>query len=324
MPDLPIDVWPLVAQHLKPRHAWKLLGVSRTANRGVDTEEYWARVALHMVMHGDYGMELDFPPCRRLPDPMKGVHTMRFVTGGYAAAMKFFVNRVRQMLALPIQAVANAGREQFALYADAPLADIVRMYYQYYAELLPDHAEWVKLKALFERAGSEVISMKQRVQLGYEHESSELRIDEDERKLRIRRACDGMLNRIEDDPSIALRSKRMWLAQLSWNVYYKDEQGDRDDWVEQTIARFQPGVYSVGEYHASFWDMCGLNRKRKGPDFATHFGAFLDYLQYKMHALDIPKNDVDALNGIFHDTLNELRGMGRLDCEFFQMTQRVD
>ena len=118
---------------------------------------------------------------------------MRFVTGGYVTAMRFFENRVRQMLALPIDPndtpVENAGCEHFALYADAPIADIVRMY----------------------GPGGQVESMKQLVRGEDEMWSSLVRSGEGEREGRIRRALLAMLDRIEDEPSVALSSKRVWV-----------------------------------------------------------------------------------------------------------------
>lgn len=50
MSNLPPDIWTEVVPHLPPRHAYKLMRVSRALQRTVDEHRvYWARVALHLV-----------------------------------------------------------------------------------------------------------------------------------------------------------------------------------------------------------------------------------------------------------------------------------
>ena len=87
------------------------------------------------------------------------------------------------------------------------------------------------------------------------------------------------------------------------------------------MARFQPGVCCVDDRDAAFWEMCTRNCAAKGHDSKTRFGVFLDSLQFIMHALDIPKSDLNALNCMLCDALDGLRGMGRLDVEFSRLAE---
>ena len=43
------ELWLAIAFHLKPRHVYKLMQTSKAVMRAVDTNEYWARVAVHAV-----------------------------------------------------------------------------------------------------------------------------------------------------------------------------------------------------------------------------------------------------------------------------------
>ena len=58
------DVWRSVSLHLKPRHLSKLMLTCKTMLRCVDTDQYWTRVAAHLVCRGCDWMELhseEFP-----------------------------------------------------------------------------------------------------------------------------------------------------------------------------------------------------------------------------------------------------------------------
>ena len=114
MVDISTEIWSSIALHLKPRHLFKLMLVSKRMNKAADTEGYWSRVAVHMLMRNDELLELS-----------RDLFYLVNFEGGYFQGMQAFLLRVRQLWALPTQ---DPNRLDFVLYASQPLSAIARRY----------------------------------------------------------------------------------------------------------------------------------------------------------------------------------------------------
>ena len=104
---VPIELWSMISMHIPPHHLQKLMCVSKSMYRTVDTNAYWTRVASHLFWRswqhriyvskdGDDGMgafldEVDNSPENEWPDyPWK---RFRPTSMGDAQAGLFAVHR---------------------------------------------------------------------------------------------------------------------------------------------------------------------------------------------------------------------------------------
>jgi hypothetical protein len=83
-----------IACHLKPRHLYKLMQTSKTIKAAVDTEEYWARVAVHIVLM-QFRWNDEFRSMGRLPA------TIRYLVNdycGYSKSIDCCINAMRAFM----------------------------------------------------------------------------------------------------------------------------------------------------------------------------------------------------------------------------------
>lgn len=97
---LPPDVWVIIGSMLKPRHLSRLLRTNKTLLRLlVDNEEYWTRVAAHLVWRGSEGMELnsrEFPEASdMLPVEEHNLYYLIGLDCGYKRGMDLFIERIQ-------------------------------------------------------------------------------------------------------------------------------------------------------------------------------------------------------------------------------------
>ena len=132
--QLSAELWASVAQHLKPRHMFKLMRVCKLMNKAVDTELYWSRVAIHILMRNDEAMELGADVFealnpKQLQAAPSGLFYLANYDTGYYQGMQAFIIRVRQCLALPTQ---DPKRLDFWKFASQPLSAVVHRYQKYH------------------------------------------------------------------------------------------------------------------------------------------------------------------------------------------------
>jgi hypothetical protein len=84
-----------IACHLKPRHLYKLMRTSKTIKAAVDTEEYWARVAVHIVYMEFRKGNGDLRRAHDLPSTARYLVNMEY---GYCEAIDWFINAMRELL----------------------------------------------------------------------------------------------------------------------------------------------------------------------------------------------------------------------------------
>lgn len=98
---LPDDVWRQVGLHLKPRHLVKLMATSKHIFSIVDNENYWARVAFHLIWREVYEMEFvlvceEQVHCLQLPIFIGDPYYLSCVYNGYKWAIDQIFARVDQ------------------------------------------------------------------------------------------------------------------------------------------------------------------------------------------------------------------------------------
>jgi hypothetical protein len=108
------DMWAQVGLHLKPRHLLKLMGTCKRVWRAVDTEEYWTRVAAHLVWRASEHMELnsrEYPLDDDRMPPISEAHNLYYLIGldcGYHHGMELFLRRIQET----IDAYGRPGEEE--------------------------------------------------------------------------------------------------------------------------------------------------------------------------------------------------------------------
>jgi len=84
-----------IACHLKPRHLSRLMRTSKTIKAAVDTEEYWARVAVHIVYMEFRKGNGDLRRAHDLPSTARYLVNMEY---GYCEAIDWFINAMRGLI----------------------------------------------------------------------------------------------------------------------------------------------------------------------------------------------------------------------------------
>lgn len=127
------EIWTLIGLHLKPRYLARLLCVSKTINHTVDNENYWTRVAAHLVLRDCQCMELQssFNPepiqDDILPPIPHNLYDMLALDRGYFWSMECFVARVEEMGRTYAQRMPK--EKCWDEWQVATLAEKTRMYY---------------------------------------------------------------------------------------------------------------------------------------------------------------------------------------------------
>ena len=95
---LTVDIWRMIALHLKPLHLSKLVLTCRAVRAAVDTEQYWEGIAIHLMwrdvpamdlLEGDAGMS------------ESNMYDMVNLESGFYRATENILRRVRTVLKLP-------------------------------------------------------------------------------------------------------------------------------------------------------------------------------------------------------------------------------
>jgi len=111
----------LISYHLKPRHVYKLMQTSKLVKSRVDTEEYWARAAVHAVFRHFEEVEImDCDEEHRTFPKLTGLYSLVNLDLGYSETINVIIGRVRQVMA---RQGSPAGWNELA---DAPLTALVR------------------------------------------------------------------------------------------------------------------------------------------------------------------------------------------------------
>jgi hypothetical protein len=100
---LPPDAWALIGLHLKPRYLALLIRTSKQIKQLVDNEEYWTRVAFHMVWRGKDCIEVgdddfSFYPYDNLPPLKENLYDLLALEVGYYQGMELFIKRVDEAI----------------------------------------------------------------------------------------------------------------------------------------------------------------------------------------------------------------------------------
>ena len=115
---IPKEIWGRVALHLKPRHLHKLILTGKSVKEAVDTEDYWVRVAFHVMWVGVFWDT--YSAIGSGLDHLSYLEHMLDVPAGYYAGMELYIKTMRDILA------NDDDRERKSL-ARAPLLDLVRL-----------------------------------------------------------------------------------------------------------------------------------------------------------------------------------------------------
>ena len=96
------DTWLIVGTMLKPRHLSKLMRTNKTLLGLLDNEEYWTRVATHLVWRGDKRLELNSRKFTEMADLLPAEeHNLYYMIGldrGYKWGMDRFIQRVQMAI----------------------------------------------------------------------------------------------------------------------------------------------------------------------------------------------------------------------------------
>lgn len=108
------DAWVQIGLHLKPRHLSKLMRTCKRINRLVDNEDYWTRVAAHLVWRDHHLVEQDMPyqdegaSCRLyLTPPDPALYHMMGLDQGYYRGMESFIKRISEGIEANMQGDEN-------------------------------------------------------------------------------------------------------------------------------------------------------------------------------------------------------------------------
>jgi hypothetical protein len=99
------DMWAYVGSMLRPRHLFRLMRTNKAIKAIIDNEEYWTKVAAHLVWRGCELMELhqvDHPGPERLLPSVHDVN-LYYLLGldrGYLWGMDLFLQRINETIAL--------------------------------------------------------------------------------------------------------------------------------------------------------------------------------------------------------------------------------
>ena len=265
------DTWAMIAILLKPRDLLKLLLANKKINKCVDTDAYWARVALHLLMREDpfvairpnYPLHTDktdaktkrknvalLPPA---PPGMFSLVNMNDTMPDYRTAMDAFIQRARQALAVASPPVlrdddeAPSLRGEFPSYAKAPLVDIIRMYEKYTVKRIVMHPKFdsmVFYSDLFKHCDQyERLSMKQVA----EREHQNMRKLGGRSKLH-KRTYTKMFRAIQADVTIRAADKRRFANALSKMVSVSCYFYAMENFAGELLARIR-STKKVGKTH---------------------------------------------------------------------------
>ena len=81
--------------HLKPRQLYKMMRTSKTIKAATDTEEYWARVAVHIVYMEFRSGNGELRDTHPLPFTARYLVNMEY---GYCKAIDWFINAMRELI----------------------------------------------------------------------------------------------------------------------------------------------------------------------------------------------------------------------------------
>jgi len=139
MPSLPDDVWRQIGLHLKPRHLRNLMATNKHIKSVVDNENYWARVAFHLVWRHVDDMELvlvciEQAECLRLPHPVGDLCRLTYVPDGYKAGVDQMFARVDQCARLYPEKYSFWNKAKFLSARDKVIISCRALYKMEYHE----------------------------------------------------------------------------------------------------------------------------------------------------------------------------------------------
>ena len=250
-PFLNADAWSMIALHLKPRHMFKLMLVSKPINKAVDTDAYWARVALHLMWRQDILLLNGHPELRapELSDRLGELSAMVNVQAGYYAGMEKFIKLVRLF-------TADGYLKRFEEYSDfhefqdAPLCALVRLYERF---TVKHHIKYLLFgkpmdpeKAYMHCDKDEKLSMKQVAQ----------REDAICVKMRRRYVLEDwvkFMRVMEDDPMPAAHKRRFANTLQEFFSNYIVEHAEKDDEEENVGLNYLELIIHGLEPFARRW-----------------------------------------------------------------------
>jgi hypothetical protein len=151
-----------IGSHLKPRHLYKLMQTSKTIKVAVDVEDYWARVAVHILFVRNYGFSEMFRLSVAAYDLVNLEH-------GYSKTMDEFVRMARvfmekgpdenpglplvwkELANAPVKAIVMAGYDNARTgWYDATRARWIGDVGEYYNKSIAETSkDVVKIEVLF-------------------------------------------------------------------------------------------------------------------------------------------------------------------------------
>jgi len=190
--------------HLKPRHLYKLMQTSKTIKAAVDTEEYWARVAVHIVFrHFDrveiYGDDnVIFPR-------LSGLYDLVNLEHGYCKTIDIIIERVRKVMSM--KETDKYAYKQFACIwnelANAPVTTLVRAGEN--AILVDRNSALGAIKELYSKQAAD--SMKDVVKRGVMFSMKRTR--------GAKRKLKKFNNDVDDDRTLTVKEKGKFMRRLA-------------------------------------------------------------------------------------------------------------
>ncbi len=98
--SLDTEILATIAKHLKPQHLYKLMQTCRSVKNAVDNEQYWERLALHVIFRHHAKMEtenINYGEKRIFPQ-LKGLHNLLNLEHGYCKTLDIIESRVRYLM----------------------------------------------------------------------------------------------------------------------------------------------------------------------------------------------------------------------------------